>query len=68
MCINKFLLAEAIGITSNPKNARGNYHSLLNQWTGIARASGFKVSGIQIKRLDKHGLRSLALNLKVDNI
>lgn len=66
-CINNFLLAEAIGIISNPKNARGNYHALLDQWTGIARASGFQVTGTRTRKLDKRGLRSLALNLKTEN-
>jgi len=66
MCINNFLLAEAIGIISKPKNARGNYHALLDQWTRVARASGFQVAGIRTRKLDKYGLRSLALNLKVE--
>ncbi len=67
MCINDFLLTEVIGIIANPKNARGNYHALLDQWTDIVCASGFQVAGIRKKKLDKRGLRGLALNLKTEN-
>lgn len=66
ICISDFLLAEAVGIISNPKAARGNYHTLLNQWTGIARASGFQVVGVRTKKLNKCGLHTLALNLNAE--
>gem|GEM_PF-5035628 len=65
-CIDDFLLAEAVGILEHPRNTRGNFHTVCNEWSRIAHAGGFQVSGIRTTILNKHGLRSLAFDLTSD--
>ena len=43
LCINNFLLTEAINIIKNEREHRGDYHALIPEWQAIAEQGGWNV-------------------------
>jgi SAM-dependent methyltransferase len=43
LCINNFLLTEAINILKNEREHRGDYHALIPEWQEIAKQGGWNV-------------------------
>ena len=43
LCINNFLLTEAINILKNDREHRGDYHALISEWQEIAEQGGWDV-------------------------
>jgi hypothetical protein len=43
LCINKFLLTEAINILKNDREHRVDYHTLIPEWQEIAKQAGWNV-------------------------
>jgi SAM-dependent methyltransferase len=43
LCINNFLLTEAINIIKNEREHRGDYHALISEWQEIAKQGGWDV-------------------------
>lgn len=43
LCINNFLLTEAINILKNDREHRGDYHTLIPEWQGIAEQGGWNI-------------------------
>jgi hypothetical protein len=43
LCINNFLLTEAINILKNEREHRGDYHALISEWQEIAEQGGWNV-------------------------
>jgi hypothetical protein len=43
ICINDFLLTEAINILKNDREHRGDYHTLIPEWQKIAEQGGWNV-------------------------
>jgi len=46
LCIDHFILAEAITILGNDRSNRGDYHALIPEWQAMAHLAGWTVSDL----------------------